>query len=177
MKNLRTKPNSLITCLPRVGKTTLVRRVMDRLVDKHCVGFYTAEIRERGRRVGFELVNLDGRRSVLAHIRLGSKYRVGRYRVDVEAFEAFLEHISFLKTKSDIIVIDEIGKMECMSPKFNRMLEDVFDASIPVLATIALKGGGMIQKVKERNDVHLIHINPDNRDALVGQIVRKIMRL
>jgi len=166
------KNNILVTGTPGIGKTTLVRKVVDKMSDKRCVGFYTAEIREQGRRVGFELVDLDGRRSILAHINLRSKYRVGRYRVDIDAFEAFLERMSLLDSKPDILVIDEIGKMECLSPTFNRLLGDIFDATVPVLATIGLKGGGMIEKIKERNDVRLIHINPGNRDTLVSELLK-----
>lgn len=174
MNNLLSKPNILITGQPGIGKTTLIRRVVEQLTDRQPAGFYTTEIREKGRRVGFELVDLDGRRSILAHINLRSKYRVGRYCVDVDAFEVFLEHLSIWDREPDIIVIDEIGKMECLSPKFNRLLNEYLDVPVPVLATIALKGSGMIQKVKKRNDIHLIHIHPDNRDTLVSEISDKL---
>ena len=59
------KKNILITGLPGIGKTTLIRRLYEELKDTHPVGFYTGEIRENGVRKGFELISLDGRRGLL----------------------------------------------------------------------------------------------------------------
>ena len=53
-----TKKNLLITGLPGVGKTTLIKKVWEELRHLHPVGFYTAEIREEVLRKGFELVSL-----------------------------------------------------------------------------------------------------------------------
>jgi nucleoside-triphosphatase len=83
--------NILVTGLPGVGKTTLVRRVGDQLKDLKCAGFYTAEIRKGGVRKGFELIDFAGRRRVLAHVRFKSPFRVGKYSVDVKHFEDFLD--------------------------------------------------------------------------------------
>ena len=85
-------PNKLLlTGLPGVGKTTLVRRVVDSLPDLHPAGFYTAEIRERGQRRGFRAVGMDGSEGLLAHVEIPGVHRVGRYGVDVEGFERFLD--------------------------------------------------------------------------------------
>jgi nucleoside-triphosphatase THEP1 len=39
-----------------------------------------------------------------------------------------------------------------------------------VIATIALKGSGLIAEVKERKDVQLFEITPGNRDSLIKEI-------
>jgi nucleoside-triphosphatase len=74
-----TKRNLLITGLPGVGKTTLIKKLYEALKDFHPVGFYTEEMRGGGERKGFELVNLEGKREVLSHVDIESPYRVGRY--------------------------------------------------------------------------------------------------
>src|SRR5215467_14590534 len=74
--------NLLLTGLPGCGKTTVIRRLIDRLNDLRLRGFYTQELREYGQRVGFEAVGLSGQRAVLAHVRSRSMLRVGRYGVD-----------------------------------------------------------------------------------------------
>lgn len=53
-----------------VGKTTLVKKVCDKLEEMNfeCQGFYTEEIREDGQRVGFDVVTLDGKRGPLARV-------------------------------------------------------------------------------------------------------------
>lgn len=63
----------LLTGLPGVGKTSVIRAVVQSLWDKHGLqtaakGFYTEELRAEGRRVGFDVVTLDGKRSYLARI-------------------------------------------------------------------------------------------------------------
>ena len=43
---------------------------------------------------------------------------------------------------------------------------DVLDSDHPVIGSIALKGDSFIQKVRERNDIELIHVSEKNRDNL-----------
>ena len=69
----------LLTGLPGVGKTTLIRELGKRLADYHPAGFYTEEIREEGIRKGFRLESLDGRQLTLAHSDRKGPHRVGRY--------------------------------------------------------------------------------------------------
>ena len=80
-------------------------------------GFCTAEIRHMGSRLGFELQGLDGERRILAHVEFDSRHRVGGYGVDTLGFEEFLATLDLLNPNVELIVIDEIGKMdvECSS--------------------------------------------------------------
>ena len=65
-----------------------------------------------------------------------------------------------------MIVIDEIGKMECYSDAFRRFLTEALSSNRLVIATIALKGGGVIRDVKKRSDITLLEITRSNRDEL-----------
>jgi len=168
------KKNLLITGLPGVGKTTLIRRLYKALKDFHPIGFYTAEIREEGVRKGFELVTLEGKRGVLSHVDIKSRYRVGRYKVDVSGFEDFLDGISFFDPSSNMMIVDEIGKMECLSDKFEKILKKILDSEKWVIATIALKGSGLIAGVKQRQDIKLFEMTQNNRDVLFSEILEEI---
>ncbi len=169
-----TKKNLLITGLPGVGKTTLIKKLYERLRDFGPVGFYTEEVREGGQRKGFELVSLEGKRGLLSHQQIESPYRVGQYRVDVKSFEGFLGSISFLEPLTRLIIIDEIGKMECFSNQFKKLLGEILDSQKWVIATIALKGAGLIAEVKQRKDIKLFEITKRNRESLFGEILTEV---
>ncbi len=165
------KKNLLITGLPGVGKTTLIKKLSKALKSFDPAGFYTEEIREGGERKGFELISLTGRRGLLSHKNIRSPYHVGQYKVDIKSFEDFLGAISFSNPGNRIFIVDEIGKMECLSGAFKRLLGEILNSEKWVIATIALKGGGLIAEVKERKDVKLFEITPHNRDVLCWEIL------
>lgn len=176
---MENKKNILITGMPGVGKTTLITRLCDVLKEFSVAGFYTTEIREGGARKGFSLVSLDGRRSILSHVEIKSRFMVGRYGVDVGAFEGFLDSIDIAHSSADVIVIDEIGKMECFSQRFRELLSGLLDSGKIVIATIALKGDKFISQIKQRPDVQVYEITTENRDSLVFAVlsqVKKILR-
>ena len=166
--------NILITGLPGVGKTTLVKKFVEELKQFHPVGFYTEEIREEGTRKGFELISLDGRKGLLSHTDIQGPHRVGKYRVDVKGFEAFLGSVPLLTPSTRLVVIDEIGKMECLSERFKECLRECLNSEKWVLATIALKGGGFIEEVKRRHDIKLFEITRKNRGFLLLDILDEV---
>jgi len=72
------------------------------------------------------------------------------------------------------VIIDEIGKMECLSDKFKKLLIEVLDSEKGLIATIAFKGSGLIAAVKERKDVKLFTMTKSNRDSLLYEILGEI---
>jgi nucleoside-triphosphatase len=140
----------------------------------NATGFFTEEIRMNRIRKGFELVDLRGHRSVLSHVRVKSPFRVGKYGVDVEEFDKFLEGVDFFDSRTDLVVIDEIGKMECYSDKFVSLMKKILDSDTTVIATIAQKGGGFIAETKERSDIQLFELTHANRDELGFEIMSSI---
>jgi nucleoside-triphosphatase len=171
------KKNILITGQPGIGKTTFIRKLAEKLKDLHPSGFYTTEIRKAGIREGFELISFDGTKGILSHVDIKSPYRVSKYGVDVERFENFLDSISLLDLTMSVVVIDEIGKMECFSDKFRSLVKDILNSDKLLVATIVLKGSGMIADIKKRDDVKLFQVKLENRDSLVSEILNNIRDL
>ncbi|MBI3065708.1 MAG: NTPase [Deltaproteobacteria bacterium] len=163
-----------LTGAPGVGKTTLIRAVVEGLEAIKCAGFYTLEERRGGQRVGFRIVTLSGREGSLAS--LGNRPpTVGRYSVHLDQFEALvLPELDSRTTPADLYVIDEIGKMELFSRKFAGRLVDLLAEPTAILATIAQKGMGLIEQIKNRDDIELIEVSRKNRDRLVDQIRSRI---
>jgi nucleoside-triphosphatase len=163
--------NILITGLPGCGKTTLFRRLVKELRHLEPVGFYTREIRQGGVRKGFTLNGLDGTNGLLAHVDLPGGIRVGRYGVDVAGFENFIKNIPFSDPGTKLVMIDEIGKMECFSEKFLALISELLESKQLFIATVAMKGGGLITEIKKRNDIQLFEVNRKNQDKIIRQIL------
>ncbi|MHC4445066.1 MAG: NTPase [Planctomycetota bacterium] len=167
--------NFLITGTPGIGKTTAIMRLADKLSDKDLGGFYTEEIREGGHRQGFRIKTFSGKVGILAHVKIKSSQRVGRYGVDIAAFEQLV--VSELERQCEVMLIDEIGKMECFSSSFTTAVGRLLDQTRPVAASVAVKGGGFIGQVKARSDVEIWQITKTNRPQIPQRLADSIAAL
>ncbi|MFC5835659.1 nucleoside-triphosphatase [Nonomuraea insulae] len=167
------RPRILLTAPPRTGKTTVVRRLAGLLreADVPVCGFLTDELREHGRRAGFAVADLDGRKAVMAHLSWVSGPKIGRYGVNVPAFEriALPAMQRALDAKGAVALIDEIGPMELLSPAFLPRCLALFTAGIPVVATIHQRSHPAL---KAHIDAELITVTPQNRDDLPRSLSR-----
>ena len=137
-------------------------------------GFYTAEIREAGDRVGFGIQSLSNEQNgVIAHTSLiQSKVNVGKYHVDIAMFE----NIALPEMKDgSIYVIDEIGRMECFSKEFIKQMDELLEErEVVVVASIGQKGQGFIEDAKMKAGVKLIEVTKSNRDDVCEDIIKLI---
>jgi nucleoside-triphosphatase THEP1 len=164
------KRNILITGPPRCGKSTLIERLVNR-IEWPVTGFFTREIKEKGRRVGFSINTLDGREGILAHKNIRSQFLVGKYGLHIKDIEDIAVSSMIPAKKDEIVVIDEIGKMECFSRLFKETLMRLLDSPNRLIGSIAEKGAPFIQRIKQRDDVVVIKVTARNRDLLVDQLL------
>jgi len=155
---------------PRIGKTTLIFKSIPELKKNFKIdGFITREIRERGERVGFEIERINGEKMILSHVNFINFPKVGKYGVNVENFEKIVKEIN--TNKCDILIIDEIGKMELLSKKFYLWIKDLLEVEKPrILATIGEK---VFEKLKNEisfSKCEIIDVNYNNRNYLLKDI-------
>jgi len=161
----------LITGRPGVGKTTIICAVAASLSRSHrLAGFYTDEIRVEGERRGFRAVTFDGRERVMAHVKFRGAQRVGKYGVDVEAIDALAES-ALAPAAADVYLVDEIGKMECLSTIFVAAMRRLLDSRSPLIATVGQRGAGLIAEVKRWRDVEVWEVTLATRDAIPARVL------
>jgi nucleoside-triphosphatase len=159
----------LLTGLPGVGKTTVMRAVPGLLPGSRLSGFTTEEIREAGRRLGFRGTTLDGHETVIARVSFPGPARVGRYGVDVRAIDE-LARALHPQRGADVYLVDEVGKMECLSTAFVDAVRALLAARVRLVATVAIRGGGLIAEVKGHPGAVLWQVTHANRSVLPADV-------
>ena len=169
--------NILITGMPGSGKTAIIKRLCIIFKEFNPVGFITSEILEDNNIVGFEVSNLHGDSRVFAHMKIKSKVSVGKYKVDLRIFDDFLDKTFSREKKTGLYIIDEIGKMECASRKFSKLIIELLGSERPLVAAIAEIGTGLISDIKKREDVALFEVTGHNRDLRTKELTMLIRDL
>ena len=165
--------NILLTGPPRSGKSTLIEKVVKK-IKRPATGFLTRELRKQDKRVGFLIETIDGKTGLLAHQNIKSNCRVGKYKVNLEDLEQIAVPSMLPSSSDQIVVVDEIGKMECFSRLFRETLLRVLSSQNQVIGSIAIKGDRFIQKIKNRDDVALVSITEKTRDAALELFFEKL---
>lgn len=172
------KKNILITGRPRVGKSTIIKKVVERLRllgYTKMGGFYTSEMVKDGRRAGFVINTLDGRSGRLAEIGLESRFTLGKYGIDMAAFESVaLSALEDAINLGYLVVIDEIGYMEMKSRRFRELVLKALTLPPPVIATIMRSSFDFPDTIKAREDVMLITVRVENRDSVISDILEMV---
>jgi nucleoside-triphosphatase len=129
-------PKVLITGSPGSGKSTMMLKLIEDLRPRRVAGLSTPEVRRRGAREGFKMIDLaNGVEEVLAMTH-GSGPAVGKYRVNVAGVDEMVRRIRPTLDSADLICIDEIGKMELFSTEFEKFVDHAFSLDKPMIAVV-----------------------------------------
>lgn len=165
-----------ITGLPNAGKTFALLKVIEMLEaeEKRVGGMVTEPVLTKGRRAGFWVMDWRTKvRKILASTEIVSKVKVGTYGVDLEALDEVGVHaIRSATEEADVIVVDEVGKMEMESDAFVDAVKDALDSEKPVILTLHKKSRNpLLQDIRRRDDVRILEVTPVNRNLLPYKIV------
>ncbi len=165
-----------ITGLPGAGKTHALRKVVEMLeVEGIKVGgMITDAIEEKGKKVGFMVQDLlTKEEGVLARIDMDSEVRFLEYGIDMEALDGIgVAAINRSTMEADVIVIDEVGKLEVESKNFVEAVKDALEADKPLLLTLHKKSRNpLLQDIRRRDDVRILEVTPINKNILPYKII------
>jgi nucleoside-triphosphatase len=159
-----------LTGKPGSGKSFIVEKVAEKLKQKgrKVGGFITPEIREGGKRVGFCVKDIYSNEvGILASkdIKIGPRF--GNYGINLEDFERVaLKAIDFALKECDVIIIDEIGKIEFFSKNFREKLTQLLLSEKPLVAVLHRS---FVEKFKDFGEI--IEITIKNRNELPDLIL------
>ena len=154
--------NLFVTGKPACGKTTLIKEVCCRNIDK-VGGFYTQEIYEENERQGFLLKTFEGKEGVLAKKGMKSIHKLNKYGIDLSILENIgIKAIYKALDEKKIVVIDEIGSMEIISESFRKALMDSLGSSLKVLASIRYQSQPFTNEIKKMSDSSMIYLSREN---------------
>jgi nucleoside-triphosphatase len=130
----------LVSGPPGSGKSTLILRLIDFLKEKNIKvgGIISPEVRKENVRIGFKVVDLlTLKEKQFASVNYKTNYKVGKYCVDVKLFEEIaIPALEIAERECKVIAIDEIGKMELFSKKFEEKVKEILSSNKIVIAAV-----------------------------------------
>ena len=170
----------LITGSPGVGKSTVVSKVMMKLKSAGVIvgGCTTVEKRTGGTRTGFEVRDLSsGRTGELASIASKIGPRVGRYRVNLDDLANIAgAGLVAASSSSELIIVDEVGPMELVSPEFRKGVRACLDSAKPILAVVHERlEDDLLRELREKATA-VITLTIENRDGAADELAEALLK-
>jgi nucleoside-triphosphatase len=186
-------PKIGITGLPRSGKSAVMEKVLEMLVDERkreiqlrgslsdapiIGGMQTVPILEGSERLGYKVIDIVTKEeAIMAHKSIDSRLRVLGYGIDIEALESVaIPAIEYARDECEVLVIDEIGKFAVESEAFVNVVRSALEVDKPTLLTLHKKSRHpLLQDIRRRDDGRILEVTPVNR-ALLPYKIHKLMR-
>jgi nucleoside-triphosphatase len=162
----------LLTGEPRVGKTTVIQKIIEHL-DCEFSGFYTLEIREEDERKGFKIITFDGIEKILAHVDIKGSPRVGKYGLDLRSLDLIVSEslLKAIQQNKSVFIVDEIGAMEIFSREFCAAVSELLSGDFVVIGTIVKRSFPFTDKIKSMPNVIVLEVSRNNQETVVQAVL------
>jgi nucleoside-triphosphatase len=187
-------PKIGITGLPRSGKSAVMQKVVEMLVNERTkelrargesmvdvliiAGMRTEPLIEDGERKGYRCIDIvTQEEAIMAHKDIDSRNRVFGFGIDTETMNTVaIPAIQHAMDHAEVIVIDEIGKFSVESEAFVKIVRAALELDKPTVMTLAKKSRHpLLQDIRRRDDGRILEVTPVNR-ALLPYKIHKLMR-
>jgi nucleoside-triphosphatase len=166
--------NVILTGPPGIGKTKVIKRLLKDLNALIVHGFYKEAIIENNVCKGFRTITTDLREQILAHQYIEGPNRVGEFGVNIEGFEKLVLPELVLNRGTELFIVDEIGRMECLSSAFCAQVRTILGSDYPLIATLASSAVVVFQELRSRNDIIFIQVTRGNRESIWKNVLMSL---
>ena len=142
-------------------------------------GIVTPEVRVKGRRTGFKIIDLSsGKEGILASVNQTKGPRISKYRINLSDVDKVgVTAIKKALVKTDLVAIDELGPMEFRSKEFIEVVKDTVASGKPLLATIHSRmRHPLLEKMKTMKDAKIFTVTLDKIGTLTEELTEIILK-
>lgn len=154
-----------------VGKSTLIRRVLDAL-DRPVFGFETKKEDTLADNSGCPIyiykAGAPHEQSEENLVGYCKNQRPTTYR---DAFDRFAPHLRQALPQNGVILLDELGFMEAASKAFCQAVFALLDGNVPVIAAVKDKDVPFLNEIRSHPNAKCFDITQENRDALFDGVL------
>lgn len=171
--------NLFITGKPGSGKTQLIKELLLAYSDS-VGGFYIEEVMENGKRMGFRIKNFSGGNEIFVYKGMESEVKLNKYGINLKIMEDIgVKSMAEALENKKLIVVDELGTIECMSGYFGETFAKCIASPKNVIATLRYQSKPFTQEVQKFADTKMVLLTKENyvkvKDG-VRQWVENVLR-
>jgi len=175
------RPHLFLTGEIQAGKSTLLRRLLDRSDDLCIGGFRTVTAADVPGTVGSVYIVPASETSPVFSPECRAAIRHGPPR-GAEGFPTVFDRrgVELLADaeRAQLIIMDEIGFLETAAPRFCARVMELLDGDTPIIGVVRKAGETPLQQyIRSHPRVQLIEVTRENRDELAETLLPWIHEL
>ncbi|MGP6207140.1 NTPase [Cuniculiplasma sp. SKW3] len=160
-------------------KAEALQKIMEMLRNqgKDVQGVLISEINEQGKLKGYSIFDIYTKRKVnFAEVGIVSRVKIDKIGVDTKLLEEILiPSLTRARETADVIVIDEIGKLENTTKNVQKEINDTLNSTKPLIVTVHKKSRNpVLQEIRALEGVRVFDITPINKSLLPYRIMKVI---
>ena len=166
--------NVIITGAPGIGKTTLIKHLIRDLTPVIIRGFYKEAILENDVVKGYRMITARFDEQIIAHIYFEGPEKFENFGINIDGLNKLVERELNISNGAELFIVDEIGRMECLSHSFCHSIQKILDSNIPMIASVGQILTSELKAIKSRKDISVIQVTQKNRETLWKNILLKV---
>ena len=170
--------NIFLTGAVQAGKSTAIGRFLSANPALRIGGFVTRKLpaREDGAEEDVYILPPVWTEADLVPERRTARRSGGVWRLTPEAFDA--EGCALLRRRGpfDLLLMDELGRMELPAAAFRAAVLAALDGGVPVLGVVKPESNPFLDAVRAHPRSAVLEVTAENREQIPGEIARRLGR-